>query len=586
MGDGNQRSDLERQAAGLANLDFRPFEPPETFSDTLAAADILLLSERPSVRDMSLPSKVTSYLAAGRPIVAAVAPGGATATLVARSGAAILTDAGDPAGILGAIASIRDDPAAAAPRPRGASIRRSGTLEPRWTCEVRGVRRGDRGRAAARRTGKAVTEPLDPDALPALTSLPDRGSLIAALSRSGAGEVTSKAAVLLTTVAAARLLDPAAFAVYSGLLAVALLAAAFWDAGISTLVVTASSRHAPIGAVLRRVLTARLLTLPVWLVAIGLGVVVFGSIAKIGITTVLAVSLCSFLAATNIPLLAALRGHLQFGRAGLAAAIGRWLTAVLTLGLLILNPDGDRLPALFLAQATGEVAMLAVAALFLSRGSGDVLDRRWDPHDVRLRRSLPFAANSVLSVAYNRLDIVVVATLTTTAQLAAYTPASRLQDALYLLPTALAAIALPYLSRAFAGPGAIQAARGVVHRLWRTGLLLAIPLAGLVIAGMPVVIGVLLGPEYEPSVLAARILSLSVVIAVVGGPILALLIAAGRGPATTKAFAAAFVASLAIHLALDWWLGATGAAIASVSRDFVNVAVAAYLARDLLREQS
>jgi putative colanic acid biosynthesis glycosyltransferase WcaI len=112
MGDGNQRSELERRAAGLSNVDFRPFEPPETFPDTLAAADILLLSERPSVRDMSLPSKVTSYLAAGRPIIAAVAAEGATAGLVTRSGAAILANAGDPPGILRAIASIRADPVA------------------------------------------------------------------------------------------------------------------------------------------------------------------------------------------------------------------------------------------------------------------------------------------------------------------------------------------------------------------------------------------------------------------------------------------------------------------------------------------
>jgi putative colanic acid biosynthesis glycosyltransferase WcaI len=112
MGDGNQRSDLERRAAGLSNVDFRPFEPPETFPDTLAAADILLLSERPSVLDMSLPSKVTSYLAAGRPIVAAVAPSGASAALVTRSGAAVLADAGDPEDILRAIGSIRDDPLA------------------------------------------------------------------------------------------------------------------------------------------------------------------------------------------------------------------------------------------------------------------------------------------------------------------------------------------------------------------------------------------------------------------------------------------------------------------------------------------
>ena len=375
-----------------------------------------------------------------------------------------------------------------------------------------------------------MTEPGDPGAFPPMTSIPGRGSLIVALSRSGAGDITSKAAVLVTTIAAARLLDPVAFAVYSGLLAVALLAAAFWDAGISTLVTTVASRHAPIVAVFRRVVLARLITLPIWLAAIGLGFLVFGSMAAVGWQTVLTVSVCSLAASSSLPLQSTLRGHLHFGRPGFAASVGRWLTALLTLGILIIQPDGDRLLALLLAQASGELATLAVAALFVSRMSGEVVDENWNPGEVSLRRSLPFAANTVLAVAYNRLDIVIVATLTTTAQLAAYSPASRLQDALYLLPTALAAIALPYLSRTMAGTGGKEASRVVVYRLWRIGLLISIPAASLLILAMPAVISMLLGPAYAASVPAARILSLSMVVAVVGGPILALLIAAGRGP--------------------------------------------------------
>ncbi len=428
-----------------------------------------------------------------------------------------------------------------------------------------------------------MTEPVDLGVLHPIASIPGGRSLLSALSKSGAGDLAAKAAVLTTTVAAARLLEPASFAVYSGLLAAALIGAAFWDAGITTLVTTVAARHAPTGEVFRRVLTARLMTLPIWLAAMALGFLVFGSMADVNPATVLAVSVCSLLAATTLPLLATLRGHLHFGQAGLAATIGRWVTALLTVGLLIAEPDGDRLPALFLAQAAGEVAMLAIAAGFVSRISDDAAGRHWDRTEISLRRSLPFAANSVLAIAYNRLDIVLVAILTTTAQFAAYTPASRLQDALYLLPTALAAIALPFLSRTIAGSGGMEASRAVLRRLWRTGLALALPAAALLIFAMPAVIRGLLGAEYEASVPAARILTLSIVAAVVGGPILALLIAAGRGLATTKAFAAAFGASIVLHLSLDWWLGAVGAAIASVSRDVVNLAVAAYLARDLLR---
>ena len=68
---------------------FRPVRllPPlddEQYPIALAAADVLLVNERPSVGDMSLPSKVTSYLAARRPVLAAVAPDGATAAEVVR----------------------------------------------------------------------------------------------------------------------------------------------------------------------------------------------------------------------------------------------------------------------------------------------------------------------------------------------------------------------------------------------------------------------------------------------------------------------------------------------------------------------
>ena len=48
-------------------------------------------------------------------------------------------------------------------------------------------------------------------------------------------------------------------------------------------------------------------------------------------------------------------------------------------------------------------------------------------------------------------------------------------------------------------------------------------------------------------------------------------------------FAAAFAVSVLLHLTLDWWLGAVGAAIASLSRDAANGLVAAVYARRALR---
>ncbi len=80
----------------------------------LAAADVLLVNERSSVVDMSLPSKLTSYFIAGRPVVASVVPRGATAREVTRSGAGLVVPADQPAALLSALDWLRHDPALAA----------------------------------------------------------------------------------------------------------------------------------------------------------------------------------------------------------------------------------------------------------------------------------------------------------------------------------------------------------------------------------------------------------------------------------------------------------------------------------------
>jgi glycosyltransferase involved in cell wall biosynthesis len=113
VGDGSQRESLERAARELPNVTFLPFQPEEDFPDLLAAADVLLLSERSSVADMSLPSKLTSYLMSGRPVVAAVASGGASAGVIRASRAGVVVEAGHHAGILSAIGDLLADPAEA-----------------------------------------------------------------------------------------------------------------------------------------------------------------------------------------------------------------------------------------------------------------------------------------------------------------------------------------------------------------------------------------------------------------------------------------------------------------------------------------
>lgn len=109
LGDGNQRAALERWASRLPNVQFLPSQSDDDYAAALAAADVLLICERPSVADMSLPSKFTSYCAAGRPIVAAVRPDGATHQEIERARAGLTVPAGQPEALLNALAQLRAD---------------------------------------------------------------------------------------------------------------------------------------------------------------------------------------------------------------------------------------------------------------------------------------------------------------------------------------------------------------------------------------------------------------------------------------------------------------------------------------------
>ena len=111
MGDGSQRQTLLElcKRLHLPNVRFLPIQPPELFPSALAAADILLVNQRGSVTNMSLPGKLTSYFAAGRPVIAAVSPDSETATEIRNSGAGILVPPDQPTALLDAIRELTLD---------------------------------------------------------------------------------------------------------------------------------------------------------------------------------------------------------------------------------------------------------------------------------------------------------------------------------------------------------------------------------------------------------------------------------------------------------------------------------------------
>jgi glycosyltransferase involved in cell wall biosynthesis len=94
VGHGNQEAHLKNLAKGLKNLHFMPAVADEDFPNVLGGADLLVVSERASQLEMSLPSKLTSYFFSNRPVIASVPFAGATAQYL--DGLAQIVPAEDP----------------------------------------------------------------------------------------------------------------------------------------------------------------------------------------------------------------------------------------------------------------------------------------------------------------------------------------------------------------------------------------------------------------------------------------------------------------------------------------------------------
>ena len=113
VGDGGERRRLEELARGISNISIVGPLDNERYQMALSAADVLLVNERAGVSEMAVPSKLTSYFHAGRPVIAATDPDGITASEVNAAGAGIVVAADEPTSLLEAVLSISADGAAA-----------------------------------------------------------------------------------------------------------------------------------------------------------------------------------------------------------------------------------------------------------------------------------------------------------------------------------------------------------------------------------------------------------------------------------------------------------------------------------------
>jgi colanic acid biosynthesis glycosyl transferase WcaI len=109
-GGGAARPELERAAADLPNVRFAGMQPPERLAEVLAAGDVHTVPLKRGLAKASVPSKLYSILAAGRPVLASVDPGTEVARTVERAGAGIAVPPEDPDAFHAALLALVDDP--------------------------------------------------------------------------------------------------------------------------------------------------------------------------------------------------------------------------------------------------------------------------------------------------------------------------------------------------------------------------------------------------------------------------------------------------------------------------------------------
>lgn len=109
VGNGAERARLEAAGADISTLQFHPPLDDDQFAAALRAADVLLVNEKPGVSEMAVPSKLTSYFSAGRPVLAATDTTGITADEVRASEGGVVVPTGDPRALVDAAVTLAAD---------------------------------------------------------------------------------------------------------------------------------------------------------------------------------------------------------------------------------------------------------------------------------------------------------------------------------------------------------------------------------------------------------------------------------------------------------------------------------------------
>lgn len=108
VGGGNAQTQVESLMRGLGTVE--PSVPAHEYGALLGSADVLVVVQRGLAANANFPSKIASYLAAGRPIVASIGLHTPAAEMLRDSGGALVVEPERPDLLADAIVRLRDDP--------------------------------------------------------------------------------------------------------------------------------------------------------------------------------------------------------------------------------------------------------------------------------------------------------------------------------------------------------------------------------------------------------------------------------------------------------------------------------------------
>jgi colanic acid biosynthesis glycosyl transferase WcaI len=111
IGEGPYLGDLKILAEKLrvSTLHFLPLQPRETLPVQLGAADVLVITQQHAVTDVAFPGKLLYYMAAARPILAAVSPDSETGRFVSQHQVGLVVPPENPPALAQAVCCLREN---------------------------------------------------------------------------------------------------------------------------------------------------------------------------------------------------------------------------------------------------------------------------------------------------------------------------------------------------------------------------------------------------------------------------------------------------------------------------------------------